>query len=236
MKKWLWRASATAAGRLVAYLIISLATATGLGVAMAASWEYLGTAPWPILFLVFFGIVATICVISFLVVAILYSPIGPGIYGSKYLLWYKLPLRKVSWNFAQVLGGTSGAGQPVVIHTFQTEFKVNWGEGIAPKRAFIECKKTGVYQDVLLSPLDSYVKAESVVFIPGGRWFQCQSLFGGMTKESFFQKYDGFRFVFEYDDKVFCRCFSRRELKEWIDRFWRFSNRDPEPRGALRIG
>ncbi len=236
MGDWLWRASAAAAGRLVAWLIITLFTAAGLTVAMRASWEYLRGAPWPVLLPVCFGVLAMFLVIAFLVAAYLYSPIGPGIYGSKYLLWYKSSIRKVSWNFAQVLGGSSGAGHPVVIHTFQAEFKVNWGEGIAPKRAFLECKKTGARQDVLLSPLDSYVKAEAVAFVPSGRWFQCQSPFGGMTKESFFQKYDGFRFVFEYDDKVFSRRFSRRELEEWMARFWRYSNRGPEAKGTLRVG
>ena len=234
MSEWLWRASAAAAGRLVAWLILALATGTGLGVAILSSWQYLSAAPWPVLALVCFGLVATILSVAFLVGAILYSAIGPGIYGSKYLLWYKNPIRKISWNFAQVLGASTGAGSPVVIHTFQAEFKVNRGEAIAPRKAFIECKRTGVYQDMLLSPLNSYVKADAVAFIPSGRWFQCQSPFGGMSKESFLRKYDGFTLVFEYDDRVFRRRFSRRELEEWIDRFWRYSNPRPEPRGALR--
>lgn len=234
MSEWLWRVSATAAGRLVAWLIIALATGAGFGVAILSSWQYLRTAPWPVLALVCFGMVAAILSVAFLVAAILYSPIGPGVYGSKYLLWYKNPIRKVSWNFAQILGASSGAGSPVVIHTFQVEFRVNRGEGIAPKKAFLECKRTGVCQDVLLSPLNSYVKADDVAFIPSGRWFQCQSPFGGTSKESFLLKYDGFTLVFEYDDQVFRRRFSRREIEEWIDRFWRYSNPRPEPRGALR--
>lgn len=234
MNDWLWKVSANAAGKLLAQLIAGLACGSELGVAILSSWQYLIAAPWPVVVLVCFGIVATVLFVACAVAAILYSPIGPGVYGSKYLLWYKSPIRKVSWNFFQVLGASSGLGHPVVIHTFQAEFRVNRGEGIAPKKAFLECKRTGVSQDVLISPLDSYVKAEDVAFIPSGRWFQCQSQVGGMSKETFLQKYDGFTFVFEYDDEMFHRHFSRREVEEWIDRFWRYSNPCPEPRGTIR--
>ena len=234
MSEWLWRVSTAATGRIVAWLIIALVTSTGIGVAILSSWQYLKTAPWPVLTLVCFGIVAAILSVAVLVVVLLYAPIGLGIYGSKYLLWYKNPIRKISWNFDQILGAGSGTGSPVVIHTFQAQFRVNRGEGITPKKAFLECKRTGVCQNVLLRPLDSYVKAEDVAFIPSGRWFQCQSPFGSINKESFLQKYDGFTFVFEYDHQIFRRCFSRRELEEWIDRFWRYSNPRPEPKGTLR--
>ena len=152
------------------------------------------------------------------------------------MLWYRLPIRKVSWNFDQFLGGGSGQGQPVLIYAFQPQFKVNWGEGISPKKAFIECKATGVQQNVLLSLQDAYVNAEAVDFIPKGCWFQCQAHFGGITKEAFLQNWQGFRFVFEYDDKTFSRDFSRRELEEWIDRFWRYSNRQSQPKGRLKSG
>jgi hypothetical protein len=236
MGDWLKRISAIAAGRLVAWLIISAITATGWGVALVASWKYLQTAPWPVLVLSCVGLAALLGVVGLLVVVVLFSPIRPGTYGSKYLFWYMVPIRKLSWNFAQFLGGTSGDGQPVLIHCFQVQFKVNRGEGIVPRRAFIECKVTGAFQDVLLSPQNTYVKAEEISFVPRGHWFSCQAQFGSVTKELFLRQFDGFEFVFEYDDRVFSRRFSRRELEWWIDGFWRFSNTRPEPRGVLRTG
>lgn len=234
MSEWLWRVSTVATGRIVAWLIIALITSAGFSLAAHSSWQYLKTAPWPVMSLVVFGIAGAILFVAFLVAALLYAPIGPGVYGSKYLLWYKNPIRKISWNFAQFLGASWKSGSPIVINTFQAQFRVNRGEGIAPKKAYLECKRTGVCQDLLLKPLNSYVKAGDVAFIPSGRWFQCQSPFGEMNKESFLNKYDGFTLVFEYDDQIFRRRFSRRELEQWIDRYWRYNNPPPMPRGSLR--
>ncbi|MBZ0144999.1 MAG: hypothetical protein K8F56_15610 [Rhodocyclaceae bacterium] len=236
MGEWLKRMSATAAGRLFAWLAISAVTATSLSISLIASWEFLQAAPWPVLFLSIAGVVMAVVFVAVVGWIFLSTPIAAGTYGSKYLLWYKLPTRTISWDFAQFLGGSSGQGQPVLIHAFQPRLKVNWGDGISPKRAFITCKATGAHQNVLLSPRDAYVNAEAVDFIPKGGWFQCQAHFGGITKEAFLQNWDGFRFVFEYDDKTFCREFSRRELEESIDRFWRYSNQRSQPKGRLKSG
>lgn len=228
--------SAAAAGRIVAWLVITAATATGLSISLVSSWEFLQKAPWPVWFLSIAGVVLAIVFVAIVTWIFLSTPIADGTYGSKYLLWYKLPIRNVSWDFSQFLGGGSGYGQPVLVYAFQPRLKVNWGDGISPKRAFITCKATGANQNVLLSPRDSYVNAEAVEFIPVGCWFQCQAHFGGITKEDFFQDWEGFTFVFEYDDKSFTREFSRRELEEAIDRFWRYSNRRTHPAGRLKSG
>lgn len=234
MGDWFQKMTATAIGRIVAWLIISTLTATGLSITLIASWQFVRTSPWPVLFLTCFGVFMAVLFVVFMIVIFLNTPIHEGTFGSKYLLWHKFPIRKVSWNFDQFLGGGSGQGQPVLVYAFQPQFKVNWGEGIKPKKAFIECKKTGAHQNVLLSSRDSYVNAEAIDFIPKGGWFQCQAHFGGISKEEFLQNFDGFKFVFEYDEKVFTRDFSRWEAEVWIDRFWRYSNRGDKPKGRLK--
>ena len=236
MGEWFKHVTATAAGRLLAWLIISAITTTGLGLSLLNSWQYLQSAPSPVIVLSLAGVLLSALFVAFLTWAFLNTQIQDGTYGSKYLLWYKLPLRKVSWGFEQFLGGGSGQGQPVLIYAFQPRLRVNWGDGIHPKRAFIECKATGAHLNVLLSPLNAYVNAEAVDFLPKGAWFQCQAHFGGISKEAFLQNWDGFVFVFEYDDKRFSRRFSRMELEESIDRFWRYSNRLSQPKGRLKSG
>lgn len=236
MGDWFKRVTATAAGRLLAWLVISAVTTTGLGLSLASSWQYVKAAPQPILILSLAGFLLSAIFVVFFAWAFLCTQIHDGTFGSKYLLWYKLPIRKVSWSFDQFLGAASGHGQPVLIYAFQPQLKVNWGDGIHPKKAFIECRTTGALQAVLLSPQNTYVSAEAVEFIPKGGWFPCQALFGGITKEAFLQNWDGFNFVFEYDDKRFSRRFSRTELEECIDRFWRYSNRRAKPKGRLRHG
>jgi len=234
MGDWLKRMSAVAAGRILAWLIISILTTTSLGISFFSTWDYLRTAPWPILFLSLFGLLVAFSIVILFGLIFVSSPIQDGTFGSKYLLWYKLPIRKVSWKFDQFLGGGSGQGQPVLIYSFQPQFKVNWGKGISPKATYIECETTGARQDVLLSPIDQYVKADAVEYIPRGGWFNCQVYFGGITKEAFLQTWDGFKFVFEYNNKSFSREFSRRELEEWIERFWLYSNRRAQPKGRIK--
>lgn len=236
MGEWLNRMSAAAAGRLLAWLAISTLTATSLSVSLIASWEFLQKAPWPVLFLSIAGVAMAVIFVALIGWIYLSSPIHTGTYGSKYLLWYKLPTRAVAWDFSQFLGGGCGQGQPVLIYSFQPRLKVNWIDGISPKRAFITCKSTGANQNLLLSPRDAYVNAEAVAFIPNGGWFQCQASFGGVTKEAFLRDWNGFEFVFEYDEKTFSRTFSRRELEDAIDRFWRYSNRPSQPSGRLKGG
>lgn len=235
MMEWLSRMSAAAVGRILAWLIVSAITATGLSVSLISSWAYLQDAPWPVTFFSFAGVALSLIFFGVMGWIFLSTPIASGVYGSKYLLWYKFPLRKISWDFSQFLTGTSGQGSPVSIHAFQPKLKVNWGKGISPKSALITCNSTGARQNVLLSPRDAYVNAEAVAFIPKGGWLHCQALFGGTTKDILLLNWDGFEFVFEYDDKKsFRRKFSRREIEEVIDRFWRYSNPPPEPKGKLK--
>jgi hypothetical protein len=191
MGEWLNRMSAAAAGRLLRDLILSIATTTSLSFALIKSWQFLQTAPWPILFLSIAGVVMAIIFTVVIGWIYLSTPIHDGTFGSKYLLYYKIPIRKVSWDFTQFLGLGNGYRQPILIYAFQPKLEVNWGDGISPKRAFITCKTTGAEKNVLLrlspSPQDAFVNAEEVHFIPKGSWFECQAYFGGITKEEFLQ-------------------------------------------------
>lgn len=228
------RISEIAIGKLIGSFLLTLFSGSGFIFYITDSWEYIQKAPLPIIgiFILFFLLLIFIAI--FLLYSILQTPAGDGIFSSKYLIWYKLPIRKVSWDFGNFLGVSCVHGNPISVNVFQVQFKVNWTDGISPIKAFLECKNTALKQDVFVSALDEYVQVEKIEFLPTGKWFQCQSQFGDISKEQFLQKYDGFRFVFEYDETVFSKTFSREELEVYLNRFSKYTNPRPEPKGTLR--
>lgn len=133
MGEWLNRMSAAAAGKLLVGLVFSTVTATSLSISLIASWEFLQAAPWLVLFLSIAGVVMAVIFVAVIGWIFLSTPIHDGTFGSKYLLWYKLPTRTVSWDFAQFLGGGCGQGQPVLIYSFQPRLKVNLGRRYLPQ-------------------------------------------------------------------------------------------------------
>lgn len=225
------RISETAIGRLIGSFLFTIFFGTSFVLSIR---EYIHTAPLPVIVILILFFLLLLLIAMLLLYLILHSPAGDGIYSSKYLIWYKLPIRKVSWDFSNFLGVSCIHGNPISINVFQVQFKVNWSDGISPVKAFLECKHTSVKQDVFVSALDEYVKVDKIEFIPTGEWFQCQSQFGDISKEKFLQKYDGFCFVFEYDKTVFSKTFSREELEVYLNRYSKYTNPRPEPKGTLR--
>ena len=234
MVDWLKRLSATAAGRIIAWAIISAATTTGLGLSLAASWDFVREAPLPIKILTGLGVAFPCVTLAFLIWLYLNLPIASGVYGSKYLLWYMLPIRRISWDFRQLIGGNCGQGSPVIINSFQFRLKKNWGPAIRPTQAYIYCETTGLTKNALLEVGNEYAAAKTIKLLPKKQWVIGHVPFGEITREQLFQLVDGFDFVFEHDGTSFRRRFERAELEMALERFWRYSNGKLKAKGVLR--
>ena len=227
MVDWLKRMSAVAAGRLLALVLIGQA---GIGAFVIASWQYFAAAPWQFQAVVGISLLALSGIALLLVGLLLHSPTGAM--APVHLRRFKWPIRKVSWDFDGYLGWASGLGQPVVVYMFQPKMKVNWGEGIKPIRAFIECQRTGQKRNLMIQCGSSYMYAEQVDFVPSGNWIQCYAWFSDrvtdtsdpQSGERFLRNFPGFRFVFEYGGGCFERQFPQSELEMILDRAWRYSN------------
>jgi hypothetical protein len=217
-------------------------TTVGLALvaALVATWDVIHSGPWPLLVMALAVLLIAITLIVFAVLIYLYAVPAPGIFSNRLLRWYSQPMRKVSWHFDNFLGGGSSAGKPIVMRSFQTQIRVNWGRGITPIRAYIECPNTYTRKEVLFegadpSNRDGYGDVKHIEFIPRGKWFRMMAFFDddgggqGLTKDAFFYKFDGFRFVFEYDRTRFERKFSRFEIESVFDSYWRYLNRSDGP-------
>ena len=234
MIEWVKRMTASASGRVLSWLLISAITTSGLGYYLSTSWSYIRTAPLPVQVLTALGATFPFVALCILIWLYVNLPIAHGTYGSRYLLWYRFPLRRIIWDFRQFIGGNCGRGSPVVISSFQLQFKITRGKGIHPRRAYIRCDTTGFNQDVLISAENEYVRAEKIAFLPAKVEFQAHASFGEITRDRLLQMLDGFEFVFEYDEGRFERQFKREELELIIERFWRYSNGAPQPIGHMR--
>lgn len=210
----------------------------GVGAASTTAYYYIQGAPWPVLALMAVGLASVLFIPLIGLSLILNSPPSPGVFSPRKLRFYRLPIWKVSWDFDNYLGGRCGDGSPVLITSFQTRFKINWGKGITPKRSFICSNRTGEQKSVLVECENPYVLAEKIEFIPKGKWYHGQVFFGddGLTKEQFLKQFDGLEFVFEYDDRQFRRSFPREEIAMLFDRFWEYSNRSAEPKPRMKDG
>ena len=237
MWTWVQRASQISnIGRFV-WLLIGGSAAGGSGIAFAivSQWNFLLSAPF------IFQLLIALCLFIILLALVVgvaiyaYLPVGPGIFSPRHLRRYRIPIGKLSWDFDNCIAGRSGDGRPVEATGFQAQFKINRGRGISPKRAFIKCDVTGRSVDVLIECGNPYLRAEEIDFIPRRKWYRCHAAFvsektkeQGVLKEEFLKNWDGFKFVFEYDDTTFVRFFPRREIENFFDGFWRFCNPPPE--------
>jgi hypothetical protein len=224
-------------------------TWTGFGLGLLATWGAILASPWQLQLLLAAAFI--IFTAGFVVSVVVYLALpNEGDHAPRAWKWHKHRLRKLSWNFGSILSLNIDDG---VFHVrqFVCSFKVNRGEGIRPKRGFLDCKKTGRRIPLYVECGNPYVRAELIEFIPTGKWFYCCAAFRkdgsdatdvnapydasekiSPTAEEFFARYNDFEFVFEYDDKTFRKKFSRPILEGIINRA-RAANlpkSDPTPR------
>jgi hypothetical protein len=209
----------------------------GFGALVAMTWtsvHFLQDAPLPIWVLVgaslsMFGVFWASVIYTYF-----HSPPARGEFQNRSLKWHRYPFKRVSFNFDNFLGGTCGNGAPVRVICFQAQLRVNRGEGLKPLEAYLESTRTGQRFPVRIECGNPYLDADQIAFLPSGRWYRCQSFFGdpGMTKEVFLSKLDGFDFLVTWVGGSFKRHFSRKEVVQYIDRFWEHSNpwKPREPR------
>jgi hypothetical protein len=242
MWQWIQRASIALQFAKSAISLWSWSGWSVVALAVATSIGYMQTAPWPIVALVSFLILFLF--LSWVACVVVYSRLPPnaGIYSPRILRWHRhrLPFRSVCWHFDNYLSGPP----PDLISQFSPSFEINYGDGIVVKEAYIECKRTGAKADVLIERGNPYMKVDNT-FYPKGKRYHCQAFFWGadnngkkregLSPDEFLSKYDGFRFVFAYDDTAFNRDFSREELVSLIEWRRRISYTRPEPRPSGAI-
>lgn len=242
MLRWLLQASASLAAKIA---LGSTATfLAGYGAIIFASWDYLKGAPWPLFALLGLGGLSILTLIVITVSAWLRSAAIPE-FQPRYLAWYKLPFRRVSWDFANFLGAVGNAGCPVLIYSFQARLRVNWADAM-PKNAYIQSRNTAERIPITIDPasanhLNSNVAVGSLSRIPRGRWFRVSAIFSegaaaedGLTKEQLLARFDGFSLIFEYENGSSGRDFTRNEIIIAIDTFWGHFCLPAEPYLALR--
>lgn len=177
--------------------------------------------------------VVLLMVVALLFVARRFLWIRPSAQGSlqpRYLHWYKNPLRRVGWNFENYLCWTADSNKSFQILGFQARLILK--KEIRPHHSFIECRRTGIKQNVLLdinysTPLsleNAYRNVREIESLPPGMYHVYAKFekagnhdkSTGMTKEAFLNAYKGLHFVFEYNEKSFVKFFSKKEMERLI--------------------
>jgi hypothetical protein len=195
-----------------------------------------------------FGPWGWIIIVCVLLIALLLSMLylsssgDPGIYKNRYLDWYKLPFRRISFDFDNYLGMGSREGENIEMSRFQARMKVNWGTDIKPSEAFIRSNSTGKNAIVRFRTSTGYKGAtEATLTIPVGKWFYLAADFEALKPpgdsvpvEDFLREFSGFDLVIKWEDGSFTRTFPRSELEFVIDGFRKYSN--PEPYIQIKTG
>lgn len=247
MGEWLRRASATFAGRYAAGLLLGGTVLLGT---IRSLWEAFLTEPAALQAIQIVSILIIFSASAFFLWLFLIGPTDVGNFTPRWRQWrYQLPFRRVAWDLNNYLSCSGERHGETLIVGFQAHLKITRGEGIRPKRCYIECKRTNTRQDVKINVLrsssrDHHKLAEEIEFLPSGdepfyclAWFEKDgdhSKISGATKAAFLRRYDGMNFVFEYDNsrqKIF---FSRREMEEIINANWQYMNKPPASIAKLR--
>ena len=159
-------------------------------------------------------------------------PPGPGIYNPRYLKWYVLPTRRVSWDFGNYLGMSAKQGENLTISSMQFDLRSNFGGDIVPTDGVVVSLNTGQKVSIELKGPQGFVPVASIETIPAKTKIHGQVLFsdGPLTDSEFLRRFSGFDFRFSYNGQTFERRFTRSELESVIDGFRRYSNPSPERR------
>jgi hypothetical protein len=133
--------------------------------------------------------------------------------------WFENRLRRVSWFFDKCLTVRRGN----LVWRFGPRFRLNWpfGNQIIVTAAYIECLRTGRRQVVEVEHGNPYLPIEQRVtyrrYADKDTYYSQICWYGknreeGISTDEFLRLFDGFAFVFEYDDRIFRKNFSRRWL------------------------
>lgn len=175
--------------------------------------------------------------IFFCVAVFLSLPVGSGIHTPRYLIWYRLPLRRIWFNFDNYLGLSAKAGVLRGVGGFQAEVRFNWGRKISVKDAFIRSRNTGKTIQIQFRTASGYAIASEIEYIPAREKYRIQSQFGNDSGyypiEEFLRDFSGFELILEWNGRQFSRTFSRPEIDGVIDSFRDYSNPEP-PRQIVR--
>lgn len=224
---WLRQASASAAGKYGFPFLGSIFT----GALFLESWEYLRSAPWPVM-----GLIITLSLLSLVFLVFVLNSWAKGAthpnYEPRYLARYKWPIWRTSWRFSNFLGGSCGSGRPVLTHWFQAEVRANWGRDIFPTAAYIQSRNSGERLPILVDvqrngQVETYIELGSCEKMPSGKWLRVMAKIArsgnsedALTREALISRFDGFNLVLEYRGGQFIRRFSRKEMLAVIDGFW----------------
>jgi hypothetical protein len=234
--RWVQRAGSVASlVRLVLLLWIFFGPPTVI-LALSQAWEYLGHANLAFQFLVALGVLT---VFGSVVGAILYFLLtsGPNEAGPRWWKWRRLPIQKISWDFLSAFGSHRKGDESVKFLKFNPRFRINWGDGIKPHHCYLDFRAKGLRIPVWIEHGNPYLRAERIPFIErhgfiwGSQWLHCSAAFQNIrddnldapyvvndrdafTAGEFFERFGSFDFVFEYDNKVFRKRFSRARIAQ----------------------
>ena len=168
-------------------------------------------------------------------------PIGNGIHTPRYLIWYKNPLRRVSFDFDNYFGMNAHEGKNLQLGRFQARIRVNRGKDLEPIDAFIRSINSGKKAQIRFRALEGYEEVSDVALIPKGRYFIVAADFDDLKEpgqtipiEDFLREFSGFELIIRWDKKKFFRAFPRSEIDAVIESFRRYSNPEPPRRIVLR--
>jgi hypothetical protein len=123
-------------------------------------------------------------VVVFGIIVFISAPVGNGIHTPRYLLWYKNPLRRVSFDFNNYLGLSAREGKDLSLGTFQAQIKINWGKDLRPNAVFIRSKNSGEKALVRFRVPEGYKEASDIEFIPRGRNYRMVANFESLKEPS----------------------------------------------------
>lgn len=184
---------------------------------------------WFAVFVVSIVFLYTIVVLAFL--GFLLSN-KAGINSPRYLNWYKLPIRKLSWKFDNCLSLNTRSGKNVKAAQFNAWVRINWGNGIKPKRAIIRSLNKDLEMELKLETDPHFKPVSDATLIPKGKkYWNIKGVINDEKTdvEDFLREYSGFDFIFEYDNSTFKKRFSRESLDLMVDRCRQSVNQKPEP-------
>jgi hypothetical protein len=161
---------------------------------------------------------------------------APNYSGPRWWRWRQLPLQKISWDFVSPLSSQTKHNDPVVrFLSFHPSLRINWGDGIKPQHCYLDFRAKGLKIPVRIEHGNPFLRAERIPFIERenfmwrNKWLSCSAGFrvenyedldapyilddkDAVTADEFFERFGSFDFVFEYDNKIFRKRFSRRRL------------------------